>query len=79
MQAVGGDGQADGFPPPENGTGQHAEGRQLPAYLWTENLGRLASALAATLGRTRSGVCWAARRDAERATADTPEIERWCR
>jgi REP element-mobilizing transposase RayT len=56
-----------------------AEARQLLAYIWTEHLGRLASDLAAALGRTRSGICWAARRGAERSKAYTTEIERWCR
>jgi putative transposase len=54
------------------------EARQLIAYIWTERLGRLASTLAAELGRTRGGICLAARRGAERAKAYPGEIERWC-
>jgi REP-associated tyrosine transposase len=56
-----------------------AEARQLIAYIWTERLGRLASDLAEELGRTRGGICLAAKRGAERAKAYTAEIDRWCR
>jgi hypothetical protein len=56
-----------------------AEARHLLAYVWTERLGQRASELAAALGRTRSNVCWAARRGADRAASYAAEIERWCR
>lgn len=56
-----------------------AEARQLLAYVWTERLGLRASELAAALGRTRSNVCWAARRGAERAGGYATAIEGWCR
>ncbi len=55
------------------------EARHLLAYVWTERLGRHASELATTVGRTRSNVCWAARRGGERAATYASEIERWCR
>jgi len=43
-----------------------AEARHLLAYVWTERLGRRGSELATALGRTRSNVCWAAKRGAGR-------------
>jgi REP element-mobilizing transposase RayT len=53
--------------------------RQLLAYVWVEELGRRASALARALGQTRGNISTAARRGAAQAARWQAEIPRWCR